>query len=129
MAESSSEQDTQLEQNKQRHHLDDHRDRVDTRQGRRDDRAGEECVAAVAAELLGRDYAEAREGQHGDRHLEDDPAGDHRHRHEAVVIPRADLGVELVRVEVEQELQGRRQDQEVAERMMSEIGRLKPERD
>ena len=49
-----SEQDTQLKQNKQRNHLDQHRDRVDAGQRGGHDRDHQVGVAAVLGELLDR---------------------------------------------------------------------------
>src|SRR5215207_528179 len=112
---SSSKQDTQLVQNKQRNHLNEHRDRVDSRQRSSDDRNHQIGVAAVLAELLDADDPKPGNGENRQRQLEDQAEGDLRHREEAVVLAGAQLDVELAVVEVEQEVERRRDDDEVGE--------------
>ena len=55
------------------------------------------------------------DGEDRQRQLEDDAAGEHRGREEAVVVAGADLDVELGVVEVEQELDRGRHHHEVGE--------------
>ena len=57
-AEGPGKQDTQLVENEQGHHLDQHRDRVDPRQRGGDDRDQQVGVAAVGPQLLDADDPE-----------------------------------------------------------------------
>ena len=72
-------------------------------------------VAAVGAELGDADDAETGDREDRQRQLEDDSAGEHGHREEAVVVAGSNLDVELAVVEVEQELDRGRHDDEVGE--------------
>ena len=99
----------------ERHHLDQHRDRIRPGQRRGDDGDDHVGVAAVLGELLGRRDPEPGDREDPDRHLEDQPHRDQRHQDEAVVVLGPDLDVELAVVEVEEELDRGRQHDEVAE--------------
>src|SRR5204863_6494586 len=97
-AEELREQDTQLEEGQERQRLEDHRDRVHSRQSGRDDGADEVGVAAVLAQLLGARDPQPGRGEDHDRELEYRAARKHRGRDAVVVVARANLGVELVGV-------------------------------
>jgi hypothetical protein len=113
--EGSGEQEAGLEQDDQRHHLDQHADRVRPREEHREDRQCEVGVAPVGRQLLRGDDAEPGDGQDPDRQLEEKAHHPERQGEEAVVVARPHLDVELRVVEVQEELGGGRQDDEVAE--------------
>src|SRR5262249_1653912 len=89
LAEGPGKQDTQLVENQQGHHLEQHRDRVAPGKGGRDDRDQQVRVTPVLPQLLDFDDPEAGDGEDSQGQLEDDPAGEHRHREEAVVVAGA----------------------------------------
>ena len=66
-------------------------------QRRGDDRDHQVGVAAIRAQLLDLDDPEPGDGEDRQRHLEDEPAGEHRRREEAVVVAGPELDVELGR--------------------------------
>src|SRR6476660_1988532 len=98
--------DRELEEDHQRNHLERRRHRVDPRQRDGDGRDDHVAEAAVPPEAVGRQDPDPRHGQHEDRQLEDDRAGDENEHDERVVALRLDLDVELRAVVARQEVNG-----------------------
>ena len=72
-------------------------------------------ISPVPSQLACAEDPESHERHHEDRQLEDDRHREKHHRHERVVVLRAQLDVELVLVEVREVMDRRRQRDEVAE--------------
>ena len=96
-------------------HLEDQRQRVERRQQRGQHRDHHDRVAAALAQLLRARQPQLARGQDAHGYLEPEAHRQHEHRDERVVVAGPDLGVELVRVEVEEEMQGGPQHHEVTE--------------